>query len=166
MFFSLKKNLCLEQNEFTPQVIFDIWRSDHWRCFIEKVYRNFAKLAGKHLCWSLFLKRNSTTGVFPVDFAKILRTPISKNICKMLQLNVCLTKLGDVTRSSTQFYKRLCAEKRNKIWMWYHTNTTVKNVNVAILDLYMQNIISRFAFSYLILQFHNFRFFFVFCLIS
>ena len=165
MFFSLKKNLCLEQNEFTTQVIFDIWRSDQWRCFIEKVYRNFAKLAGKHLCWSLF-KKKLYHRCFSCGFCKILKTPISKNIWKMLLLNVCLTKLGDVTRSSTQFYKRLCAEKRNKIWMWYHTNMTVKNVNVAIFDLYMQNIISRFAFSYLILQFHNFRFFFVFCLIS
>ena len=51
------------------------------------VYKNFAKLTGKHLCWSLFfnkvadlrpatlLKKRLEHSCFLVNFGKILRTP-------------------------------------------------------------------------------------------
>ena len=72
-------------------------RSSHQRCSMKKgVLRNFAKFTGKHLCQSLFL--NKVAGLrsllqknlwhpatllkkrlwhrcFPVNFAKLLRTP-------------------------------------------------------------------------------------------
>ena len=35
-----------------------IWRSSHRRCFVKKsVLKDFANFIGKHLCWSLFLKK-------------------------------------------------------------------------------------------------------------
>ena len=40
------------------------YKSSHQRCSVKKVFRNFAKFVGKHLCQSLFLKRDSGTGVF------------------------------------------------------------------------------------------------------
>ena len=60
------------------------------------VLKRFANVKGKHLCWSLFLmksyafrrstllKRDSKINFFLVKFAKFLRTPILKNICKRL----------------------------------------------------------------------------------
>ena len=60
------------------------------------VLKRFANVKGKHLCWSLFLmksyafrpsillKRDSKIKFFLVKFAKFLRTPILKNICKRL----------------------------------------------------------------------------------
>ena len=64
-------------------------RNSHPEVFCNKgVLKHFAIFTGKHLCWSLFLinlqtrrpepatslKRNSNTGVFPVNIAKFLRT--------------------------------------------------------------------------------------------
>ena len=62
-------------------------RSNDLRCFLKKgILRNFAKLARKHLCQSLFfnkvaglspaalLKKKLWHRCFPVNFAKFLRT--------------------------------------------------------------------------------------------
>ena len=62
------------------------------------VLKNFARFTGKHLSQGLFF--NKVTGLrpanllektlwykcFPVNFAKILRTPILKTICEQLLL--------------------------------------------------------------------------------
>ena len=58
----------------------EIARSSHRMCPVRKgVLRNFAKLAGKHLCQRLatLLQRRLWHRCFPVNFAKVLRTPFS-----------------------------------------------------------------------------------------
>ena len=67
-------------------------RSSHQRCSVTKCFlRNFAKFAGKHLCQSLFIKRETLTQVFCCEFCKIskntyfiehLRTAASEH-CKI-----------------------------------------------------------------------------------
>ena len=73
---------------------FNADRSSHQRCSVKKgVLKNFANFLGKHLYWSLFLiklqaynfiKKRLRQRCFPVQFAKILRTSILKNICERL----------------------------------------------------------------------------------
>ena len=56
------------------------------------VLKNFAIFAGKHLCWSLFLKKDSNTGGFPVNIAKFSRTA---SFTEQLQwLLLCLKEYG------------------------------------------------------------------------
>ena len=76
-------------------------------CSIKKVVlKNFAKSTEKHLCWSHyltklrpeacnFIKQWLQRKCFPVDFAKLLRTPILQNICKwqLLYLGSCWTSM-------------------------------------------------------------------------
>ena len=51
-------------------------RSSHRRCSIKKrVLKNLAKFTGKHLCRSYFIKKETPIQIFPVHFAKCLRTP-------------------------------------------------------------------------------------------
>ena len=77
-----------------------LYRSSHWRCYVKQgVLKNFANFTGKHLYWSLFLrklqalllvtiKKRLQHKCFNVKFAKFLRTPILKNICEWLLLSV------------------------------------------------------------------------------
>ena len=53
-------------------------RSSWPEVFCEKdVLRNFAKFTWKHLCLSLFIKKETLAQVFSVNFVKFLRTPFS-----------------------------------------------------------------------------------------
>ena len=52
------------------------------------VLKFFAIFIEKTLSWSLFLIELFQHWCFPVNIAKILRTPILKNICERLLLNV------------------------------------------------------------------------------
>ena len=73
-------------------------RSSHQMCSVKiSVLKNLTIFMGKDLCWSLFLMNlqsfrpaTSLKGLkhscFPVNVAKILRTPILKNICRQLIL--------------------------------------------------------------------------------
>ena len=62
-------------------------KSSHWRCSLKiGVYKNFSNLKGKVLCWSLFLIKFQAFR----PQAKLLRTPILKNICERLPLSICL----------------------------------------------------------------------------
>ena len=64
-------------------------RNSHWRCSVKKaVLKNFAIFIGKNLSWSLFLIKLFQHRIFPVNIVKFLRTPILKNICERLLLNV------------------------------------------------------------------------------
>ena len=87
------------------------YRSRSQEVFCKKgVYRNFAKFTGKHLCQSLFfnkvaglslslqlyLKKVSFTGVFPVNFAKLLRTCFLTEHLLWLLLHI-LEKSGSFT---------------------------------------------------------------------
>ena len=53
------------------------------------VIKTFANFTQKHLCWSLILIKLQAfkRRCFPLKFAKYLRTPILKNICKRLLLD-------------------------------------------------------------------------------
>ena len=55
------------------------------------VLKSFATFTGKYLCWRLFLIKlqffRPEHSYFPVNIAKVLRTPILKNICERLLLN-------------------------------------------------------------------------------
>ena len=74
-----------------------IFRSSLLELFRKKVFlENFAKLAGKHLCRSLFvinlqaylIKKRLRHRSFSVNFAKFLRTPISTKHFRWLLLDV------------------------------------------------------------------------------
>ena len=66
-----------------------IYRSNQRRCSVEKgVYKNFTNFIRKH-------RR------FPVKFAKFLKTPILRNICERLLLN-----LSGILRSSMKRFLR------------------------------------------------------------
>ena len=62
-------------------------RSSHQRCFIIKsILRNFPKFTGKQLCQSLFFNKVAGLRLFPVTFAKFLRTPFLQNTSRRLLL--------------------------------------------------------------------------------
>ena len=80
--------------------VYIVYRSRHQRCSArESVLRNFAKFKGKHLCQSLFLVKLPATfldketlaQVFPVNFAKFLRTCFLQNTSGRLLLIVLNT---------------------------------------------------------------------------
>ena len=59
----------------------ELHRSSHRRCSKTRCSQNiFAKFTGKHL------SRVPLVQVFPMNFAKLLRIPILKNICERLLL--------------------------------------------------------------------------------
>ena len=61
-------------------------RKSHWKCFIKKaVLKNFAIFIGKQ---DLFLIKSFQQRCFPVNIGKSFRTPILKNICERLLLNL------------------------------------------------------------------------------
>ena len=69
-------------------------RSSHRRCSVRKsVIRNFEKFTGKHLCQGLFFNKVPGSGqrlwrrCFPVNFAKLLRTPFLTEHLRWLLLN-------------------------------------------------------------------------------
>ena len=77
-----------------------LYRSSHQSCYEGKsVLRNFAKFTEKHLCQSLyfnkvagqacnFIKIEALAQVFPVNFAKFLRTPFLQNTSGRLLLTL------------------------------------------------------------------------------
>ena len=78
---------------------FGISGSSHQRCSVKKgVLRHLAKFTGKHLCSSIFfnkvaglrsatlLKKGLWRRCFPVNFAKLLRTPFLQNTSERLLL--------------------------------------------------------------------------------
>ena len=74
------------------------FRSSHLECSIKKALcKNFAMFTRKHPCWNLFLinlqaqasnfiKKRLQHRCFPVNIAKLLSTPILKNIGERLLL--------------------------------------------------------------------------------
>ena len=84
--------------------------------FCEKgVLKNFAKLTGEHLCWSLFL--NKVSGIrpetslkkrlqhryFPVNFAKFLRANFFTGHLRWLLLNIHLL-CSDIKKIGPNFF--------------------------------------------------------------
>ena len=73
----------------------NMYRSSHPRCSVKKsVIKNSASFTGNHLNWSLFsglqacnfIKKRFQHRCFPVNFAKLLRTPTLKNTYERLLL--------------------------------------------------------------------------------
>ena len=67
------------------------------------VHTNFAIFTGRHLCWSLFLKKLHFWNFIKtrlqhkcssVNLVKFLGTPILKNTCKRLLLNIQIIKIS------------------------------------------------------------------------
>ena len=66
----------------------------------KSILKNLAMLTGKHVCWSLFLIKSQTLRpatllkkrlqdrCFPLNIAKVLRTPVLKKICERLLLQL------------------------------------------------------------------------------
>ena len=74
-----------------------IFKRSHRKCSVRKgILRNFAKFTGKHLCQSHFFKKEkkeTLAQVFPVNFAKFLRTPFLQNTSGRLLLHIGNHKL-------------------------------------------------------------------------
>ena len=77
-----------------------IYRSNHWRCFVKKVFLN-CRNTGKHLCLSLFLiklyafrsatllSRDSSTGVFLWMLQNFQEHLFWKTSANFIQTNYC-----------------------------------------------------------------------------
>ena len=64
------RNLPCPQNFVATRLLY--YRSNHQRCSMKKdVLRNFAKFTGKHLCQSLFFKKETLAQVFSCEFCEI-----------------------------------------------------------------------------------------------
>ena len=112
------KFFCTKSSKITLELLRNsstIFRSNHQRCFIQKVvFEKFAIFTGKQLWWSLFLKKNADLWVcnfiknrlkrkcFPVKFAKFLRTPFLQN----------------TSVAKTNQKKQRYSEKRYTLWMF------------------------------------------------
>ena len=68
------------------------YKSYRLRSIKKAILKNFAIVAGKQLCWGLFLinfiQKTLQRRCFHVKIAKFLRPPIFKNICEPLLLEV------------------------------------------------------------------------------
>ena len=93
-------------------------RNSHRRCSVIKdVLRNFAKFTRKHLCQSLFfnkvadlrpatlLKKRLWYRCFPVNFAKLLRTPFSQNTSGRLLLKIKLLFIYNSEKTTPIYFQ-------------------------------------------------------------
>ena len=95
----------------------EVLKSSHRWCSVKKgVLRNFARFTGRHLCQSLFF--NSWHRCFPVNFAKLLRTPFQQDTSRRLLLSFykkILTNLKNLRQTKIQ--KRIhLRRKKRKAW--------------------------------------------------
>ena len=88
-------------------------RNSHCSDFFKKVVlKNFSIFIGKHLCRSLFLIKVFQHRYFPGNIAEFFITPILKNICEQLLLNVIfssneqhfLARLSEIVQDIIMFY--------------------------------------------------------------
>ena len=107
------KELILEVTLVKMRFQIKFLRSSRPEVFYKKgVLRNFAKVTGKNLCQSLFIKKRLWHSCFPVNFAKFLRTPFLQNtsggcFCKRkkntpLHLFWFCSKIYAIVRSKSQ----------------------------------------------------------------
>ena len=88
-------------------------RSSHWRCSVRKgVLRNFAKFTGKHLCESLFIKKETLAQVFSYKFCEISKNTFfrahlgatASEVIPIQAVAVEPTISTDLTRNATSLY--------------------------------------------------------------
>ena len=105
LFLSLENNIenyVWNQHWIANYLIY--WRSRSHMFFKISVLKSYVNFTGKHLCWSLFLKKFLTNfikktlqhGRFPVKLAKFLRTPFSTEQLRWLLLHVILSLWADL----------------------------------------------------------------------
>ena len=59
-------------------IVIATYRSSHRRCSIKKgVLRNFTKFTGKHVCQSLFIKKETLAQVFSREFCEVSKNTFS-----------------------------------------------------------------------------------------
>ena len=114
-----------------PKILRSISRSSCPEVFWKKklLLKLCTEFTGKHLCWSPFnkvaglqtcnfIKKRLKYRCFPVNFAKYLGTPISKNIYKRLLLhlkyyipaNNTAEVVAEYSKTETARIKKLCYE--------------------------------------------------------
>ena len=65
---------CQKKVPLGRKIICYNFRSNHWRCSINKdAFKNFRKFTRKHLCQSFFFKKETSTQVFSCEFSKIFK---------------------------------------------------------------------------------------------
>ena len=80
-----------------------MYRSSCWKVFCKKeVLKNFTKLTGKHLCWSLF-KKEALTQVFSCEFCEVFKNtffyrapPVAASECNEEILESCFEMQEDL----------------------------------------------------------------------
>ena len=112
-----------------PELFTKSYRSSHQSCFLKKgVLKNFAD---PKACNSI-KKNRIQNRCFPVKFAKFLRTPIFKNICKRLFL--ILDRPESRTSKLRSFLKKGCAEVFEHFkYLWIATSLILQNHSVLHL---------------------------------
>ena len=122
--------------------------SSYWRCFVKKgkiknlanfkfhrktpVFESlFNKVVGLQAC--NFLEKRLQQRYFPEKYAKFLRTPILKNICKRLLLNV-------------ENFKQLSKENAAKLFKDFKIKNATTDKYSFIYVLYYKEIISSLFF--------------------
>ena len=88
-------------------------RTSHRRCSVKKgVLKTLQNFTGKHLRWSLFLSFRC----FLVKFVKFLRTPILKNICEWLLLQIL-----DIILYFKDFWQQNSTKIVAFLFLWKHS---------------------------------------------
>ena len=125
-----------------------LFRSSHRRRSVKKSFlRNFAKFTEKHLSWSLsLLKERLWHGLFPVNFAKFLKTLFLQNTSSQLLLFV--VTIADFWHASIRIWT--CAQlKIRYYWIkllrsdYYCTTTYPRDI------LNIQNPVKHLIWSFL-----------------
>ena len=113
---SSSESLASPANKKKPKVKFEtndrlllvMSRSSDRKCSVSKgVLKNFANFTGKHMCWTLFLKKRLQHRCFPVKFAKLLRTLVLKNTSEQLLLAASWLKGGFSLRHISWLFRLL-----------------------------------------------------------
>ena len=78
-----------------------IYRSSHWRCSVKKMFLEILQNSQENICARVsfliklqacnFIKKQALVQVFPVNFAKFLRTPFLQNTSWRVLLKLCLS---------------------------------------------------------------------------
>ena len=101
------------------------------------ILKKFANFTEKHLFWTLktwnFIKNRLQLRCFPVKIAKLLITPILKNICEQLFLRILQEELLNSTSRTLYFNECLWAFQIFYSWqyipVWY-TPTIHEQCNI------------------------------------
>ena len=95
-----------------------LFRSNHRRCSIKKLFLKISEISQKNNCVGVSFLMRLQDRCFPVKFAKVLRTPILNSICERLLLSVLFSEayLGVPPTSHTKSYVPKVLEEVVKIF--------------------------------------------------